>query len=401
MTFDAIIRAGMRVSVASTCVWFAVCGPAVAAQPPAPAAGQPAAQQAAKPSAPPSAAEQALNRGIAAYQKDAMARAIGAFSSALSTGGLDTKGIARALYYRGLAYRKQGRTALAITDLTNALWLKNGLDDAERAAALSNRAAAYKEAGIEDPGAPPAAETAAPAAPAPVTTAATPKAAAPEPAASVTPAKTASAEPSAPRAALAAEEAPASSGSSTGGLGGIGSFFSNLFSGGSSSSSSESSQTASSSTPTSSDLTTASTGASAATSSWSSSTAVSGANTSAARAPAPSAAAPRQRTAALKAPAPATQVDAAPPASVPQKGKYKLQLAAVRSRADAEQLLKRFSSEHSGKAGGRTPVIEEAVFGNMGTFYRVNIGPYASAAEPEKLCSEVRGSGFDCLVVTH
>jgi len=36
----------------------------------------------------------------------------------------------------------------------------------------------------------------------------------------------------------------------------------------------------------------------------------------------------------------------------------------------------------------------------MGSFYRVRLGPYASAKEPQHLCGSLRSSGFDCLVVT-
>lgn len=329
----------------------------------------------------PNKAEQSLNRGIEAYKKNSLARAVGAFSSALSSGGLDTAGTARALYYRGLAYRKQGQTALAITDLTNALWLKNGLSETERADALSNRAAAYKTAGIADPGAPqtearPAA-TAAAAVPAPSAASE-----APPPAATAV-------------AATPATETPAASDSANP-LSGIGNFFGNLFSGTASSSPDPATQQASPAALPSDDLTTASTGNSVATSSWSSATQVGGAAEVASSATKSK----RQRTAALRQ-AP-VKTDAAPVAQAapPLKGKYKLQLAAVRSRAEAEQLAQRFAAEYGGKIGGRTPVIEEAVFGNMGTFYRVNIGPYASASEPDKLCGTVRGSGFDCLVVS-
>ncbi len=336
---------------------------------------------AAKPNTPPSKAEQSLNRGIAAYKKNALARAVGAFSSALSSGGLDTAGTARALYYRGMAYRRQGLTALAITDLTNALWLNNGLNETERADAVTNRAAAYKSAGIADPGAPQAEPASAPV----MATAAAPSvASAPAPSA---------ASPTATAALAPSEAAPAATGNSNP-FSGIGSFFGNLFSGGSSSSGS--SQQAGASKASSSEMTTASTGAVMATSSWNSSTQVGatanlGAATSRQN---------LQHTAALKDAPVAT--DATPAGlAAPLKGKFKLQLAAVRSRAKAEELAQRFTTEHGTKSGGRTPVIEEAVFGNMGTFYRVNIGPYASAAEPDKLCHSLRASGFDCLVVTH
>ncbi|MGL4397417.1 MAG: SPOR domain-containing protein [Hyphomicrobium sp.] len=37
----------------------------------------------------------------------------------------------------------------------------------------------------------------------------------------------------------------------------------------------------------------------------------------------------------------------------------------------------------------------------MGTFYRVRVGSYASPDEPRGLCTTLRNSGYDCLVVTN
>ncbi|MCB1526118.1 MAG: SPOR domain-containing protein [Hyphomicrobiaceae bacterium] len=341
-------------------------------------------------SAPMGKGEQALKRGIAAYQKNAFALAVGACSSALSSGGLSTQDTAKALYYRGLSYRRQGRAALAISDLTNALWLKDGLDGKERADALVNRAAAYKAAGIADPGAPQAREASAPASPAGssddgITTAALtssePAASAPTP--SSRPANsTASQTPPAQSA-----QTPAAPGQSSNPLGGIGSFFGNLFSGGSSQQAANAPST--DAPDPANEVTTASTGSSAV-SSWSSSTQVQSGQF-----------APSQRNQNSRPQPQRTAALASPNTSSKHKGKYKLQVGAVRSRAEAERLAKRFASEHGNQIDGRALDVQEAVFGNMGTFYRVNVGPYASAKEPDKLCKAMRGSGYDCLVVTH
>lgn len=394
---------------------------------PAPAAApSPAARTTA-----PGKAEQSLKRGIEAYKKNSFASAVGAFSTALSSGGLDSKSTARALYYRGMSYRKQGRSALALTDLNNALWLKNGLDETERADAMQGRAAAYKDAGIADPGIPDdkgassaAAEAPAAAAsaePQPSTPAAhtnksrksadasptettaseaAPAAAPPEqPAQSAAPPTTRSrksadaadaAEKPAGTTSAEGESSTAGNSASQQPTSGIGNFFNKLFSGGSS----EQGNGAA----TGDSVTTSSTGDSAAVSSWSSATetgqgktkSASPATNEAARAKEPAA----KRTAALKTPEASETAQAAP-----QKGKYRLRIGAVRSRAEAEQIAQRITSEHAATVGDRSPSIEEAVFGNMGTFYRVNIGPYASAAELTKLCQTVRSSGIDCMVV--
>ncbi len=121
--------------------------PAAGPQPTAAASPAPAHTN-----APPSAGELAMNRGIDAYGKGNLALAVGALSTAIANGGLSGASLARALYIRGLAYRKQGKPAQAISDLTNAIWLKDGLTPAEQADATASRKAAYREAGIPEPG---------------------------------------------------------------------------------------------------------------------------------------------------------------------------------------------------------------------------------------------------------
>jgi hypothetical protein len=81
-------------------------------------------------------------------------------------------------------------------------------------------------------------------------------------------------------------------------------------------------------------------------------------------------------------------------------GKYKLQVAAVRSRDEAERLTQSLQSYPGVRDGLVTTQIDETVIGSMGTFYRVRLGPYATAAEPNQLCKTLRPQGFDCLVVT-
>ncbi|MEQ1713744.1 MAG: SPOR domain-containing protein, partial [Hyphomicrobium sp.] len=82
------------------------------------------------------------------------------------------------------------------------------------------------------------------------------------------------------------------------------------------------------------------------------------------------------------------------------KGKFRLQVAAVRSRAEAEELALKLKQAHGSAIGGREPAIEQSVIGAMGTFYRVRVGPYADANEPRQLCARIKPDGFDCLVVT-
>jgi cell division septation protein DedD len=82
-------------------------------------------------------------------------------------------------------------------------------------------------------------------------------------------------------------------------------------------------------------------------------------------------------------------------------GKYKVHIAALRSRAEAEALAQKLVTEHAADLSNHIPTVDETVIGSMGTFYRVRILGYASQDEPRGLCNKLRTSGLDCLVVTN
>lgn len=335
-----------------------------------------------------------LAGGIKSLQSGKAAEAIGTITSAISSGTLDSHDMAKALYYRGVAHRKQGQPAQAISDLTSAIWLKGGLTDSERADALEQRTAAYKDAGVastpavtaapaveaprapeaQQPSAPPAAPPAAAAVSQPWQTATAPA----HDAASAKPAS----PPAVPAASPAAspnddEPAAATPGS------GVASFFGNLFGSGGAAPSAPAGATG---------LTTASTHATTAVSSWSDATSL-----SAASAPRP---VPPTRTAAAAA-TPAAAAAPVPATTTAQPtGTYRVQVAAVRSRDAATEVARRLVKEHGFRLDQREPVVEEAIYGNMGTFYSVKVGPYADQSEPGKLCRVLRPSGFDCLIVS-
>lgn len=410
-----------RVAVAASALLVALAGaaeaqmiPSAPAQAPSPAPPGKAAKGAAKsqPAAEagkkdPAAALKSLESGVRAYEAGKLDPAAQSLTAALA-GGLPSKQMARALYFRGLTFRKQGKPALAISDLTSAIWLKGGLDETERAAAIESRAAAYREAGLGEPppvggdgarvaargGSADAPAAPQPAAPAPVASPSPSPRAAPaasSPASWQTATK-GGASASGPVLAAAPDTAatPDTSSVASGGSG-LGSFFGNLFGGAATAGATPGPSTTASTTATS-----PASGPASATSSWSDATSVA---TGKSRPPA-AAAAPASPPAA----APVRTAAAAPTAAVPAapalKGKYRLQVAAVRSRAEAETLAAKLKQAHGSAIGGREPVIEQSVIGAMGTFYRVRVGPYADASEPRQLCSRIKPDGFDCLVVT-
>ncbi len=353
--------------------------------------------------------------GTKAFEAGKYGPAIQSLSAALSAGGLSSQQMAKALYYRGVAYRKTGKSALAISDLTSSVWLKNGLNDTDRAAAMDQRQGAYREAGL---GAGPAigdapldapASASAPVVPAPAV-AATPtesatsswavttgagaaqasiptlsQPASPPPPADTVPAAgfasistsdpnppALSALPQGDSASLPAAPPLEGVGTAIGNAGSaVGNFFGGLFGG-----TGGSGATASASDP----VATAATQPGAATA-----------------APAPASSGWNAATSVVEGKP--TKVAAAAPRAA-GAGRYHLQVGVLRSRAEAEQLASNLKAQHGAALGSVAPAIDEVVYGNMGTFYRVQVGPYASAAEPGDFCSTLKPQGYDCLVIT-
>lgn len=80
-------------------------------------------------------------------------------------------------------------------------------------------------------------------------------------------------------------------------------------------------------------------------------------------------------------------------------GGLRIKVASVRSKADAETIARQIQQRHTGLLGARHPSIEQAVLGNMGTMYQVNVGPYRTPQETQRLCSKLLEDGLDCLVL--
>jgi hypothetical protein len=409
------------------------------------------------------AARQAYDAGLKAFANGKYQPAIDQLSAAVKGGGLSSAEMAKALYTRGSSYKKLNKPGLAISDLTSALWLKNGLSGNDRQTAAAERAEAYKMAGlqetgnasdrvvVDDPNSGPGSSSAglsaaavaqaaaahsqqgsanasanvsspsgvAPASSAPITRqdaeseaakdaararaaygavdagglqaaaaatvvrsaeqSGTPAQPASSSTFAVAPPAEASPGPSALSAAPATPAPATSSVSSS-----VSGFFSNLFGGGSPAPAPAPQPTA---------VTTASTShVEPETSSWSSSTVVTEGR--------------KQSGAAKKALNRHPQTAAIAPAAAPVRaakagGKYKVHIAALRSRAEAEALAQKLVAQHGADLGNHAPTVDEAVIGSMGTFYRVRIGGYASQDEPRGLCNKLRTSGLDCLIVTN
>jgi cell division septation protein DedD len=293
------------------------------------------------------AAIDAAFKQLEAGKSEAAAQAL---TSTLAAGRLPPAIMAKALLYRGMAYRQQKMPAQAIADLTSALWLKGGLTDGDRADALKQRAAAYEEAGLTDGGAAvrhgstKSAAAGESGAAAPQSSgwnffgdlfgmSSTPSPATPSPAP-----PPAAAPPAAPPPAVA--RAPGAVSTPAGEAVELGA-------------------PASASTK--------------AASGWTRNTQVRGGG------------APQVETAAVR---------------VAPEGRIRIQVGMARTHDQAQAMASKIKSQYGQAIGQREPEIDEAVVGNMGSFYRVRVGPFASPQEGQAACAKLKGSGLDCLVVT-
>jgi hypothetical protein len=89
------------------------------------------------------------------------------------------------------------------------------------------------------------------------------------------------------------------------------------------------------------------------------------------------------------------------PAAAPQASGagYRVQLANSRSQAEAQALWKQVAKSNRQLASA-APQIEQVDIGSFGTFYSLKIGPFASQAEGTKVCNALKRGGTDCSVVS-
>lgn len=323
----------------------------------------------------PAEAQRAIDNGVKLLQSGKVEPAISTFSAVIAAGNLPPPLMAKALFHRGQAYRKAGKPAQAISDLQSALWLKGGLVEPERAEAIQARIEAYREAGLPDQSTPTseaAAEKSARRAKTAADSAATGEGRAPA-RAPVSPSVVASAAPS--TAPAPAPAAPAAS------SGGASNFFSSLFGGGSSASQPAPAK------PAETAAVKAEVGQA-----WSSITSV--------KSPRDTGKGAQNASAAAVAPAAPAASAAATVRAVDATGRFRAQVALVRSAAEAQAVVAKLKKDYGVALAKHEPAIDQATLGNMGAFYRVRVGPYATQAEAQTLCSTLKGSGLDCVPVT-
>jgi tetratricopeptide (TPR) repeat protein len=326
-------------------------------------------------------------------------QAIATLSATLAGGNLAPATMAKALLYRGIAYRQQKKPAQAISDFTSALWLKGGLSEADRADGLRQRAGAYQEAGLSQGGE---------VQPATKDTRAKERAASPSAAAAWDNGTTTTAPP-VPATALNQEQSSPPAGGSGWGLfgnlfGGVGNALAGAGAAPAATAPADAAAILNAETTTA-ERPTAARRASA--SGWSRQAQVEGersarvesARVENTRVENTRVENTRVETGAIAAKSEPVKKAAALPEPAKTGRHMRIQIAAVRTQAEAKLLAAKVMREHATTLAAHEPQIDQTVMGNMGSFYRVLLGPFASAQETQSVCAKLKGSGLDCLVM--
>jgi len=77
---------------------------------------------------------------------------------------------------------------------------------------------------------------------------------------------------------------------------------------------------------------------------------------------------------------------------------FRIQLAALKSEAEANKTWKRILSKHNDVLGSLTLHIVKADLGAQGIYYRVQAGPFADKASAAAACDQLKSAGQQCLV---
>lgn len=89
----------------------------------------------------------------------------------------------------------------------------------------------------------------------------------------------------------------------------------------------------------------------------------------------------------------------APPNDKPTAvGNYRIQLASLKTEADARKTWKRLSGKYKDILGPLAFHLEKIDLGTKGVYYRVQAGPFTAKADAKDICTKLKAEGQQCLV---
>ncbi len=105
-----------------------------------------------------------------------------------------------------------------------------------------------------------------------------------------------------------------------------------------------------------------------------------------------------QAKSAVKSAAKSAQADIRGTAPGAATGGYIVQVAAQRSKADAEASFRLLQERFPGQLGSRNALIRRVDLGAKGIYYRAFVGSFASAGEADQFCGRLKAAGGQCFV---
>ena len=79
-------------------------------------------------------------------------------------------------------------------------------------------------------------------------------------------------------------------------------------------------------------------------------------------------------------------------------GNYRVQLASLKTEADANNAWKLLSNKYKDLLGPLSVHLEKADLGTKGVYYRVQAGPFSDRATARDICVKLKAKGQQCLV---
>lgn len=86
------------------------------------------------------------------------------------------------------------------------------------------------------------------------------------------------------------------------------------------------------------------------------------------------------------------------PTATATAGAHVVQVASQKTEEDAQASFKSLQAKYPNVLSGRQPLIRKIDLGERGTFYRVQVGPFASADAANGLCDKLKEAGGQCIV---
>ena len=93
-----------------------------------------------------------------------------------------------------------------------------------------------------------------------------------------------------------------------------------------------------------------------------------------------------------------TTAPAVRPPAAADGATYVVQISARRNETEARASFDTLQARYPRVLSGRQPIIRRADLGERGVFFRAAVGPFATIAEGNQLCGDLKTAGGECLV---